>query len=125
MSVPDLPQIRVVATREPESRLWTFHLVNDGPTPLASATLEAVKYEWGDEYRGGESPKLRVQALAPGAEAIIWHDDGRSEMRTDLWLTVTQGGVETWLYFEFPKLYRQQATTLISHPNKAHGPPSS
>jgi hypothetical protein len=116
-------QCRVVASREPSSRVWEFALINDGRAPIESATLEAVKYEWGDQYWGGEAPGVRVEALAPGGRAPIWRDDGDSEMRTDLWLRVRHGGVDTWLLFEFPKLYRQTATTLARHATIVNGPP--
>lgn len=116
-------QCRIVATREADSPLWSFYLMNDGGTPIESAELAAVKREWGDQYLGGESPGVRISDLAPGARALIWRDDGSSEMRTDLWLRVTDHGRETWLLFEFPKLHRQQGTTLVAHPTKMGQPP--
>jgi hypothetical protein len=118
-------ECRILATREADSPLWTFYLVNDGAVAIESAELNAVRYEWGDQYVGGESPGVRIADLAPGARALIWRDDGGSEMRTDLWLRVTHRGLETWLLFEFPKLYRQQGTTLVAHPRKMKGPPSA
>ena len=114
---------RVVATREPDSRLWSFYLVNDGESAIESAALEAVKYEWGDQYHGGESPDVHVTNLAAGERALVWKDDGSSEMRTDLWLRFVHSGEETFLLFEFPKLYRQTGTTLIAEPVKVSGPP--
>jgi len=114
-------QCRVLATREPDSPLWSFYLINDGETVIESAELEAVRYEWGDQYMGGESPGLRVSDLASGGQALIWQDDGSSEMRTDLWLRVTHRGLTTRLLFEFPKLYRQQGTTLVAHPLAGRG----
>jgi hypothetical protein len=116
-------QCRILATREPGSPLWSFYLINDGGTTIESSELQAVKYEFGDEYRGGESPGVSVADLAPGGRALIWRDDGSSEMRTDLWLRMTHRGLETWLLFEFPNLYRQRETTLIAHPMRMGGPP--
>ncbi len=113
----------VTATRLPESRRWSFYLINDGGMTIESAELAAVRYEWGDQYVGGESPGMRVVDLEPGAQALIWRDDGSSEMRTDLWVRVTDGTRETWLLFEFPRLYRQEGTTLIAHPTVMGGPP--
>lgn len=114
---------RVVATRIPGSSSWEFRLVNDGDTEIESATLEAVKYEWGDHYMGGESPHVQVRSLAPGAQAHIWTDDGTSEMRTDLWVRIRKAGGDVWLLFEFPKLHRQDARTLVAHGSNMPGPP--
>jgi hypothetical protein len=118
------PPCRIVATLEPDSRLWSFHLVNDGEAAIESAELKAVRYEWGDQDLGGALPGTRVADLAPGARALVWQDDGSSEMRTDLWLLVTLRGHETWLLFEFPRLYRLQATTLVAQAARVGGPPS-
>ncbi len=115
-------QCRILAAREPDSPLWTFYLINDGEVAIESAELAAVRYEWGDQYVGGESPGVRVAALEPGARAPIWRDDGSSEMRTDLWVRVTQHGLEEWLLFEFPRLYRQTGTTLVAHPTRMERP---
>jgi len=113
----------MVAAREPGSPLWSFHLVNDGAQAIDSAELAAVRFEWGDQYVGGESPGVRVDDLGPGERALLWRNDGGSEMRTDLWLRVTQQGREIWLLFEFPRLYRQTATTLVADPTSVPGPP--
>ena len=113
----------MVATREPDSRLWSFYLHNDGETPIQNVALQAVKYEWGDEYRGGEAPDVHITNLGAGDRALVWKDDGSSEMRTDLWLRFVHAGLETFLLFEFPKLYRQTGTTLIAQPIKVSGPP--
>jgi hypothetical protein len=67
---------------------------------------------------------VAIVDIAPGARALIWRDDGSSEARTDLWLRMTHQGRETWLLFEFPKLYRQQGTLLEAHPMKMNGPPA-
>jgi len=124
MPSPVEPRCRVQATREPDSPLWSFYFINDGPTTIESAVLVEVKYEWGDQYVGGESPGVSVADLAPGAKSLIWQDDGGSEMRTDLWLRVRHQRVDTWLLFEFPSLYRQHGTLLIAHPVRVDGPPS-
>ena len=108
--------MRIVATREPDSPLWSFYLVNDGDRAIDEAVLDAVKYEWGDQYLGEKSPDVRVAHLEPGARALIWTDDGSSEMRTDLWLRITIGGVQQKALFEFPKLYRQTGTLLEALP---------
>jgi len=113
-----IPECRIVATRAPGARVWEFCLVNDGETAIEAAVLEAVKYEWGDQYLGGESPRAQVANLAAGAQARIWTDNGSSEMRTDLWVRVTQRGTDTLLLFEFPKLYGQSGDTLIARPLK-------
>lgn len=123
LAAPDL-KCRIIATRSPASRVWTFHIVNDGDTTIEEAWLEAVKYEWGDQYQGGESPHVRVSGLAPGAQANAWTDDGSSEARTDLWVRVTNAGTDVWLLFEFPKLYRQTGDRLVAHPQRMPGPPA-
>lgn len=122
MTVSEL-RCRVVGTREAGASLWTFHLVNDGDAPIESAELTDVKYEWGDEYVGGEAPGVRVGPIEPGQHALLWRDDGGSEMRTDLWLRVRHGGRELWLLFEFPRLYRQTGTRLEAAPEEMSGPP--
>lgn len=119
---PD-PPYRIVAGREPDSRLWRFFFVNDSETVVDAAELTAVRFEWGDAYVGGESPGTRVAGLAPGARALLWQDDGGNEMRTDLWVRVTERGAETWLLFELPRLYRLQATTLVARATRVAGLP--
>ena len=118
MSTSIEPPCRIVATRDANSPLWSFYLINDGGTTIESAELAAVRYEWGDQYCGGESPAVRVANLVAGGQARIWQDDGSSEMRTDLWLRVTHVGQEIVLLFEFPTLYRQSGTALVSHPTR-------
>jgi hypothetical protein len=118
MSTSIEPSCRIVATREAGSPLWSFYLINDGKTAIELAELAAVNYEWGDEYRGGESPAVRVINLVAGGQTLIWQDDGSSEMRTDLWIRITHRDQETILLFEFPKLYRQHGTTLVGHPTR-------
>ncbi len=124
MSLGVEPRLRVVAERKRDSRMWIFYLVNDGGTLIESCELAAVRYEWGDQYVGGETPIVRLANLSPGAHALIWRDDGSSEMRTDLWLRVTHQGQQAWLVFEFPRLYRQTGTTLVAHPTTMQGPPA-
>jgi hypothetical protein len=116
-------QCRIVATREADFPLWTFYLINDGEATIGSVELAAVRYEWGDQYVGGESPGTRIARLEPGARALIWRDDGSSETRIDLWLRMTLQELEAWLLFEFPKLYRQKQTTLTAHPTRMKEPP--
>ena len=120
---PESPPCRIVATRESGSPLWSFDLVNDGEESIVNPELAEVRYEWGDQYVGGESPGVRIADLGPGERALLWRDDGGSEMRTDLWLRVTWQGLDTWLLFEFPRLYRQTGTTLVAHPTRMEGPP--
>ena len=102
----------VIATRETGGSVWSFYLVNDGESAIGEATLEAVNYEFGDAYRGGETPNKIVRNLAPGERALVWTDDGSSEMRTDLWVRIAS----VKLLFEFPRLYRQTGTMLESLP---------
>lgn len=118
MSISIEPPCRIVATRQADHVLWSFYLINDSETPIELAELAAVKYEWGDQYYGDESPAVRVANLVAGGRVMIWQDDGSSEMRTDLWLRVTHSGQDMILLFEFPKLYRQRGTTLVSHPTR-------
>src|SRR5690606_4404430 len=116
---PGIPPCQIIATRDETSPVWRFFLVNAGDAPIERAVLAAVKYEWGDQYWGeGESPGVEVVDLLPGDRALIWEDDGSSEMRTDLWLRVAQGAQDVVLLFEFPKLYRQPRTTLTADPNR-------
>ena len=70
----ECPPCRIVATRAPDSPLWSFHLINDGAETIASAELAAVRFEWGDQYVGGESPGVRVADLGPGDRALLWRD---------------------------------------------------
>jgi len=114
---------RVVAEREDGSPWWSFYLLNDGGDTIESLELTAVRYEFGDQYLGGKSPGTRIERLEPGERGLLWRDDGGSEMRTDLWLRVTQRGEEIWMLFEFPRLYKQTVTTLVAGPIKVTGPP--
>ena len=113
----------MIATREPNGSLWSFYLVNDGTSSIDFVELQSVNYEWGDTYVGHESPDVKVANVAAGDRVMIWRDDGSSEMRTDLCLHVLHRGVESWLLFEFPKLYRQQGTTLAAKPLTIDRPP--
>jgi hypothetical protein len=99
---------RVVACREKldDGNEWSFYLINDSATPLNSALLYEVCYEWGD-MGNSEAANVRVTNLEPKASALIWRDDGSgAELRMDLWLRVETEGREARLYFGFPKLYR-------------------
>ena len=106
---------RVAACREAlhDGKEWSFYLINAGNAPLDSAVLDQVSYEWGDSG-SGEATDVRVTALAPGAYALIWRDDGSgAELRIDLSLFVRVGDREVRLLFEFPKLYRKKDLPLI------------
>jgi hypothetical protein len=125
MQLPADLQCRIVAEREGDTPWWRFHLVNGGAATIESAELAEIRYEWGDQYVGGESPRVRVADVAPGDRAVLWRDDGSSEMRTDLWIRLMHHGVEIWLLFEFPRLYRQTGTTLVADPTRMPGPPGA
>jgi hypothetical protein len=85
---------------------WNFYLINDGDAALDSAVLYRVSSEWGD-MGNSVVADVHVTALAPGAHALVWRDDG--EFRTELSLLVRAGGREARLSFEFPKLYLQKS----------------
>ncbi|MBW3565528.1 MAG: hypothetical protein KY459_12450 [Acidobacteria bacterium] len=103
---------RVVAAREDDSRWWSFYLINDEDSPLGSAVLDKVCYEWADQYLETKEPNECVMNLAPGDRARIWRDDGESETRIDLWLTIEHRGQRGRFLFEFPKLYKQTGNHL-------------
>lgn len=103
---------RVVADREGDSRWWSFCLINDEDSPLGSAVLDKVCYEWGDQYLETKKPNERVKNLAPGDQARIWRDDGESETRIDLWLTIKHRGQKKRFVFGLPKLYKQTGNHL-------------
>jgi hypothetical protein len=104
---------RVAACREApvDGNDWSFYLINDGDAPLDSAVLYRVGTEWGD-MGNSVAADVRVTALAPGAHALIWRDDG--EFRTELSLLVRAGDRAVRLSFEFPKLYIQRNLRLVS-----------
>ena len=118
-----LPKCHVVGTREPDKRLWTFYFVNDDETAIEKVEMKEVRYEFGDQYLGGKSTHVEVRDLPPAGKTLVWTDDGGAEMRTDLWIRVTHRGVESWMLFEFPNLYRQTVTTLTAHPIRMENPP--
>lgn len=113
---------RVRATHAAETHLWSFYFINDSLAAIDLAELEAVKYEFGDEYVGGTSPAVSVADVAPGASVLIWTEDD-PELRTDLWFRVTYRGAQTWLLFEFPKLDCQRRTMGVAHGHAMDGPP--
>jgi hypothetical protein len=117
------PRCLMRGTREAGSPLWSFYFINEGFTPFESVDFVAVKYEWGDEYMGGEPLTGGIVDMAPRASALVWQDDGASEMRTDLWIRLTDRGLDSWLLFEFPKLYRQEGIKLSAGPHRMPGPP--
>ncbi len=98
---------RLAACREPmeDGQAWSFFLINDSDFPFDSAALDTVASEWGDMGHS-EPGNVHVTALAPGAHALIWRDDG--EFRLELSIRVRMRGQERRLTFEFPKLYRRR-----------------
>jgi hypothetical protein len=99
---------RVAACRESlnDGREWSFYLINDGAAPIDLAVLSEIDYEWGD-FGNSETEDVTVADLAPGANALIWRDDGSgAELRMTLNLRLHVQGREVSLQFEFPKLYR-------------------
>ena len=104
---------RIAACREaPDANGndWSFYLINDSTDPLELAVLYKVSYEWGD-MPSAKRADVRVTALAPGAHAHIWRDDG--ELRMDLSLLVQVRGRELKMSFEFPRLYRQRDLPVV------------
>ncbi len=104
----DRIRCRMAACRETlsDGKAWSFYLINDGAAPLDAATLVEVSYEWGD-FGNSEAADVRVEALVPGAHALLWRDDGSgAELRMELSVRVVSGGREARLGFEFPRLYR-------------------
>jgi hypothetical protein len=89
---------------------WGFYLINDGNAVVDSAELYRVSSEWGDMGHS-VAADVHVTALAPGAHALLWRDDG--EFRTELSLLVHAGGREARLSFEFPKLYLQKNLRFV------------
>ena len=112
MKKGDRIRCRVVACPEAlaDDEQWSFYLINDCSAPLDSAVLKKVSNEWGD--RGySKTADVHVTRLAPGAQALIWRDDG--ELRTKLSLLVRMGEREVRLSFEFPKLYIQRSLSFV------------
>ena len=92
---------------------WSFYLINDSETALELAMLDKVGYEWGDSGNSVVA-NVRVTDLVPGAQALIWHDDGSgAELRMDLSLLVQMRGREVRLQFEFPRLYQKSILPLV------------
>jgi hypothetical protein len=105
----------MVACREDldDGNEWSFYLINDGGTPMESAVLFAVDYEWGNSGNR-EDVEVAVSALAPGSPALLWRDDGSgAELRMEFSLRVCIEREETTLSFEFPKLYRLRQLPLV------------
>jgi hypothetical protein len=106
---------RVAACREAldDAKEWSFYLINDCDTPLDSAVLDQISYEWGDSGNS-EAANVHVTGLAAGAHALIWRDDGSgAEVRMDMSLLVRRRDREVRLLFEFPKLYRKTSLPLV------------
>ncbi len=106
---------RVTACREAldDGKEWSFYLINDSDAPIDLAELYSIDYEWGD-WGNSEATDVRITGLAPGANALIWRDDGSgAELRMELSLRVQVRGREVRLQFEFPKLYLQSNLPLV------------
>jgi hypothetical protein len=105
----------VAACRESlqDGRAWSFYLINDGDTPIDLAVLGEIDYEWGD-FGNSETADVPVADLAPGANALIWRDDGSgAELRMTLNLRLRVQGREVSRQFEFPKLYRLRDLPVV------------
>jgi hypothetical protein len=127
METPESIRARVIACPErlDDGNEWSFYLINDSNVPLDSAVLYSVSYEWGDWGRSDKA-SVRVTALAPGAHALIWRDDGSgAELRMELSLRVHACGRDTTLRFEFPKLYRLQHLSVMDGLGKTGWPVSA
>jgi len=112
---------RMAACREAldDGKAWSFYLLNDSEIALDSVVLHAVGYEWGD-FGNSEAADGRIADLAPGANALVWRDDGNgAELRMDLSLRVTARGQEARLRYEFPRLYRLKNLPLVEGLGKA------
>jgi len=115
MKNSQLFRYRIAACREAsdDGKEWSFYLINDSDAPLDLAVLHAISYEWGD-FGNSKAADVRVVGLAPGANALIWRDDGSgAELRMELSLLVRVGGRETQLQFEFPKLYLKRNLQMV------------
>ena len=96
-----------------DGKEWSFYLINDSNAPIDLAELYTIGYEWGD-WGNSEATDVRVTNLAPGANALIWRDDGSgAELRMELSLRVQVRGCEVRMQFEFPKLYLQSNLHLV------------
>lgn len=104
---------RVAACRENlgDGQSWSFYLINDCGAALDLAVLYEILSEWGDFGRA-QTADVRVTNLAPGANALIWRDDG--ELRTELSLLVQTQARVMRFKFEFPRLYRQGDLSRVS-----------
>jgi hypothetical protein len=97
-----------------DGKEWSFYLINDSAFALDWAVLHEISYEWGD-MGNSEAANERVAALATGAHALVWRDDGSgAELRMDLLVRACVGGHEAELRFEFPKLYLQRGLKEIA-----------
>jgi hypothetical protein len=90
-----------------DGKEWSFYLINDSDVPLDWTALDEVSYEWGD-MGNSEAADVRVTALAPGAHALVWRDDGSgAELRMEFSMRVRAREREVRMRFEFPRLYRK------------------
>ena len=116
---------RVAACYEPEpllgdGKVWSFYLINDSELPLDVAKLYLIEYEWGGMVNEEEAD-VRVTDLTPGANALIWRDDGSgAELRMGLSLIVRVGDREVRFRFQFPKtLYKKRNLPVVDGLGKA------
>ena len=106
---------RIAACREAldDGNEWSFYLINDNAEPLELAVLERVSYEWGD-VGNSERADVRVSDLAPGANALLWRDDGSgAELRMDFSVAARVRGRDARMLFEFPRLYRKRDLPVV------------
>ena len=113
---------RVAACYEPsdDDNEWSYYLINDCEVSLDEAILYLIEYEWGGAANE-EHPDVVIKDLRPGANALIWRDDGSgAELRMGLFLRVRVGDQQERCSFEFPKtLYRKRNMPLVDGLGKA------
>jgi hypothetical protein len=110
----------MVACREAlsDGNEWSFYLINDSDTEIASALLSNICYEWGD-FANNELVSSRVTNMAAGEHALLWRDDGSgAELRMIFSVLAYVADREISLSFEFPRLYRLQNPKLVPSLNK-------
>jgi hypothetical protein len=111
----ELIRCRMAACREvlDDGKEWSFYLLNDSQASLDLAVLYEIGYEWGD-MGSSKASDVSITHLAPGANALVWRDDGSgAELRMELSLRVQVRGREVRLRFEFPKLYIQRNPQVV------------
>ncbi|ABF42779.1 hypothetical protein Acid345_3779 [Candidatus Koribacter versatilis Ellin345] len=90
---------------------WSFYLINDGSESIDGGVLEAVEWEWGDIPKS-KLMSVAIPDLPSGGHIRIWRDDG--EIRVTIKIRLRSAGQESWLEFEFPKLYIQRNLKIIA-----------